>query len=72
MTDLTIKSILLALASTYVEAAIPSGSIADCETFAESFDNTCTDNVVLSDLSTHAGLEVSCIGSMRCPGGSGS
>ena len=56
---------------TGAEIAIGIGrTLADCQTVAAMFDNTCTDGpVVLAD---HAGVEMSCSGQMMCPLGDGS
>ena len=63
----------LALTSTFVSAAVPSGStLSECNTFANLFSNTCTVTSgvpeVLSSLSGHAGTDMNCAGEMRCPG----
>lgn len=64
--------LLLSLAISNVRAALPTASLSDCQSFAATFDNTCTDGTELSDLASHAGEDVECTGTMRCPGGSGS
>ena len=47
-------------------------TLADCQTVASLFDNTCDTSAGAVDLATHAGAEMSCSGQMRCPNGSGS
>ena len=61
------EGVLLALAFSAAEAALPGFTLADCQTFAATFDNTCTSGV-LTDLAGHAGATMSCAGDMRCPG----
>ena len=75
MTDRTFATALIALAST-VSAGLPTGqTLAECNAFADLFANTCTvtDGVPaeLSSLSSHAGTDMTCEGTMRCPGASG-
>merc|ERR1712079_164504 len=75
MTDRMVKSALLALFAVQANAAergMPGRTIEDCTAFADLFDNTCdTTAGVLDDFAGHTGAEMSCIGTMRCPGGDG-
>ena len=73
------SSILLALAISKVEAALPATDLAGCQAFAKTFDNTCgvdgsgNPEPVANYKSWDAGdkATMSCTGNMRCPGGSG-
>ena len=75
MTDRMVKSALLALFAVQANAAergMPGRTLADCTAFAELFDNTCdTSAGFLDDFANHAGAEMSCVGTMSCPDGSG-
>ena len=47
-------------------------TLADCQTVAAMFDNTCgSTSTPLTSITNHAGAEVACKGYMKCPGGSG-
>ena len=51
---------------------MPGRTLEDCTAFAELFDNTCDTSAGFeADFTNHAGAEMSCVGEMRCPGGSG-
>ena len=47
---------------------ISYGSLADCEAFADKFDNTCSSRSSPIDFANHVGEQISCIGDMYCPG----
>ena len=58
---------------TGTQVATPIGTtLADCNTVASLFDNTCDISQGAVDLSTHAGAEMSCSGQVMCPNGDGS
>ena len=75
MTDRMVKSALLALFAVQANAAergMPGRTLGDCTSFADLFDNTCdTTAGFLDDFANHAGAEMSCVGTMRCPDGDG-
>ena len=55
-------------------AAIPGRTLADCNAFADLFDNTCSSVAgvpQVMDLANDSGTTVNCAGAMRCPGTSG-
>ena len=65
MANRLLNSITFTLAITAVKAVIPSGrTLAECNAFANLFDNTCTVTngvpEVLTSLSAHAGSTMSC------------
>jgi len=72
--------IVLALAISQAEAALPTTDLAGCQAFAKTFDNTCgkdgsgNPEPVANYKSWDAGdkASMSCTGDIRCPGGSGS
>ena len=72
---MTSNTLLLSLAlARAAMAAIPGRTLADCQTFALNFDNTCSvSNGVTREmnLANDSGVDVSCTGVMRCPGSSG-
>ena len=45
-------------------------SLSDCLATAALFDNTCSSTSTPVDIASHAGSEMSCIGTMSCPEGS--
>ena len=47
-------------------------TLADCQTVASLFDNTCDTSEGAIDLSSAAGVTMSCTGQMMCPNGDGS
>ena len=63
--------IAVAGTASLAQAAIPGRTLADCEAVAARFDNTCSGGNPLSSFSGHSGADMSCTGSIRCPGGSG-
>jgi hypothetical protein len=60
----------VALSVFATEAYAIGRTLADCKAVAALFDNTCdvTANTPIT-FSTHTGANVSCTGTMRCPGG---
>ena len=73
-------TVVLALIASEALAALPTSDLSGCKTFAKLFDNTCNKDgsgnpIAISNTSSWGGGEkasMSCKGTMRCPGASGS
>ena len=64
---------LLKTMTGYQSPALGIGrTLADCQSVASLFDNTCDSLSTPVDLDSHAGELMSCTGKMMCPEGSGS
>lgn len=60
--------VTLGVFATYADAI--GRTLADCQTVAAMFDNTCgSTSTALTSITSHAGAEMACTGTMRCPGG---